>query len=72
VSAHSLPASAQSCDNTSTTNSYPQKVGSSITGECYTHSTVILRIRLRAIQLATGSSQVDRIIVTQAGTNTNG
>jgi len=71
VSANSLPASAQNCDTTSGGN-YPQAVGSSITGECYTHSTVILRIRLHAIQLATGSSQVDKIIVTQAGTNTNG
>ena len=63
--------SSLSCDTTSQSN-YPQWVGSAITGTCFAHSTIILRIRLHAIQLATGSSQVDKIIVTQAGTNTNG
>ena len=57
-----------SCDTTGQ-NSYPQAMGSSITGQCYTHSVIILRFRLHAIQLGIGGAQIEQVVVTQAGTN---
>jgi len=62
------PQSNLLCDTT-TEGTYPAEVGSAITGVCYNQSTVIVRIRLRAIQLGVGSAQMDRVIVTQAGDN---
>jgi hypothetical protein len=57
-----------SCDPTAQGN-YPQAMGSSITGQCYTHSVIILRFRLHAIQLGIGGAQIEQVVVTQAGTN---
>ena len=48
---------------------YPQAVGSALLpGQCFTHSAVILRLRLHAFQLG-GSVLIERVIVTQAGTD---
>jgi hypothetical protein len=57
-----------SCDTTGQGN-YPQAMGSSITGQCYTHSVIILRFRLHATQLGVGGTQIEPVVVTQAGTN---
>jgi hypothetical protein len=56
------------CDTTGQ-NSYPQAMSSSITGQCYVHSVIILRFRLHAIQLGIGGAQIEQVVVTQAGTN---
>jgi hypothetical protein len=62
------PDPKPSCDNTDQ-NVFPQQVGSVLTGLCYTHSAIILRLRLPAFQLGTGAAAIDRVIVTQAGTD---
>jgi hypothetical protein len=65
VQANPLPI----CDSTGNIPAqYPQAVGSALTGGCYTHSAVILRLRLHAFQLG-GSTLIERVIVTQAGTD---
>jgi len=56
------------CDTTGQDN-YPQHMGSSITHQCYTHSVIILRFRLHAIQLGISGAQIEQVVVTQAGTN---
>ena len=63
-----FPLPASGCDTTSI-ESYPKAVGSSLTGECYTHSAIIIRLRLHAFQMGSGSTQIERVVVTQAGTN---
>jgi hypothetical protein len=64
----SMPANPlPSCDTT-VESTHPQAVGSALTGGCYTHSAIILRLRLHAFQLG-GSALIERIIVTQAGTD---
>ena len=62
------PDPKPACDNTNQ-NVFPQQVGSALTGLCYTHSAVILRLRLPAFQLGTGAAAIERVVVTQAGTN---